>query len=96
MLAQEHVLDVASVYGHSLHADFDVVQLDGEISKNIATDPASSRQGRNHRCIHFSFPVGALSSPSCVFLLKSFRMFVSNLNLSICTRALIKFPGFAQ
>ena len=44
MLAQEHVLDVASVYGHSLHADFDVVQLDEEISKNIATQPPPGKE----------------------------------------------------
>ena len=30
--------------GHSLHADFDVVQLDGEISKNIATQPPPGKE----------------------------------------------------
>ena len=30
--------------GHSLHPDFDVVQLDDEISKNIATQPPPDKE----------------------------------------------------
>ena len=44
MLAQEHLLDVASVCGHSLYPDFDVVQLDDEISQNIATQPPPDKE----------------------------------------------------
>ena len=51
MLTQQHVLDFASVYGHSLHADVDVVQLDGEISKKIATQPPPGKEEIIVACI---------------------------------------------
>ena len=69
VVTQEHLLDVACLW-HGIPTST-VAWWD--FKEHCHT--ASSKQGRNHRCLQFSFPVGALSNPSCIFLLNSFGVF---------------------